>query len=80
MLTQASPLYSYPSPEISADGLMPQISWLIIIIIIIIIICLTPIEPIKSYKGVSNEAMYRRNPLGRKPVSSLLLSGMRGTE
>jgi hypothetical protein len=40
------------------------------LIIIIIIICLTPIELI-AHKGVSNEAIYRRNPLGKKACKPL---------
>jgi hypothetical protein len=39
----------------------------------IIIICLTPIKPIMSYKKVSNEAIYRRNPLEKK-IDKFLLS------
>jgi hypothetical protein len=42
-------------------------------IAIIIIIYLTPIEPIKSYKGVSNEVIYRRNPLGKKTCKLFII-------
>jgi hypothetical protein len=38
----------------------------------IIIICFTSIELI-AYKGVSNEAIYRRNPLEKKTCKSLLI-------
>jgi hypothetical protein len=41
-----------------------------VVIIIIIIIYLTPIELI-AHKGVSNEAIYRRNPLEKKTCKPL---------